>query len=447
MSDRRELDVKCRVTGWSSVRHGPTLFRWWFIPLVATAVSCVSEQRAGRSSITDDSSLRVLAAELLPEVETLSGLAARRPLALGTRSRSELESFLVAEIEDQLPPQRSRDVVRTYARLGLVPRDLELDDLLRSLLLEQVVGYYDPSRDTLFVVEGLDPSLLEPVLAHEIVHALQDQYQDLDSLMAANQGQNDRATASQSALEGHATLAMLEWQLARLTGGAMGLESLPSLTELPETELLEAVGLEMPALVSAPRLIRESLLFPYLGGLEFVRARRSAADGEPSAPLGSEMPVSTEQVLHPDRAFGVVRDIPVTVAFSAVPPAEWTVAHADGLGELETRIWLQEFFEDRDRATSAAAGWDGDMYRLLDGPGGEVLIWASAWDTSEDADEFARAARQVLKLRYAGDQSRSTEVERRTVSGIPLVVVIDRPIALDPAQIDSGVTVTVPVQR
>lgn len=439
--------MKCRVPEWNWVRRGPAPFRWWFVPLVATAVSCGSEPPAGRTSIADDSSLRVLAAALLPEVETLSGLAARRPLALGIRSRSELESFLVAEIEDQLPPRRSREVVRTYARLGLVPPDLELDQLLRSLLLEQVVGYYDPSRDTLFVVEGLDPALLEPVLAHEMVHALQDQYQDLDSLMAANQGQNDLATASQSALEGHATLAMLEWQLARLTGGAVGLESLPSLAELPESALLEAVGLEMPALASAPRLIRESLLFPYLGGLEFVRARRSAADGEPSAPLGVEMPVSTEQVLHPDRAFGVVRDIPVTVAFSAVPPAEWTVAHADGLGELETRIWLQEFFEDRDRATSAAAGWDGDMYRLLDGPGGEVLIWASAWDTSEDADEFARAARQVLKLRYAGDQSRSTEVERRTVSGIPLVVVIDRPIALDPAQIDSGVTVTVPVQR
>ncbi len=72
--------------------------------------------------------------------------------------------------------------------------------LLRSLLLEQVVGYYDPARDTLFVMEGLDPALVEPVLAHEIVHALQDQYEDLDSLMTANLGaQRPRDGGSSSA--------------------------------------------------------------------------------------------------------------------------------------------------------------------------------------------------------------------------------------------------------
>ena len=399
-------------------------------------VGCGDEASAGRDIPAPDSSLRVLAASLLPEVETLAGLPARRPLALAVRSREELESFLTTELGRQLPPEKASALTRTYARFGLVPADLELDELLRSLLLEQVVGYYDTARDTLFVMEGLDPALVEPVLAHEIVHALQDQYEDLDSLMTANLEHNDRATAAQSALEGHATLAMLEWQLGRLTGGAVDLEALPSLSDLPEDALLDAAGLEMPALASAPRLIRESLIFPYLGGLEFVRARNRAAGGSRVAPLGDDMPVSTEQVLHPERAFGEPRDQPVRLEFASAPPADWSIVHSDGLGELETRIWLQEHLGDRERATSGAAGWDGDVYRLLNGPQGEVLVWVSAWDSEADATEFERAAREAQQARYAEDSDRATDIVRSMQTGVPLVVLVDRPSGLDGARVE-----------
>jgi len=384
-----------------------------------------------------DSSVRALAAELLPEVETLSGLPARRPLSVAVRTREELEAFLTDQLAEQLPPEKLAAVQGAYARLGLVPEELDLGGLLRSLLLEQVVGYYDPARDTLYVMEGLDPALIEPVLAHEMVHALQDQYLDLDSLMAANRDANDRATAAQSALEGHATLAMLEWQLGRLTGGAMGLDAIPSLSSLPEDALMEAAGLEMPALASAPRLIRESLVFPYLGGLEFVRARWRASDGARFAPIGEEMPVSTEQVLHPDRAFGAARDDPAELVFLTAPPAGWRVVHADGLGELEIRVWLREHLGDAARAESAAAGWDGDRYRLTRGEGDEVLTWVTAWDSAAEAGEFAGAAREVAGKRYANGSGRVLEVQRHSASGVPLVVVVDRPLGVEPAW-DSG---------
>jgi hypothetical protein len=399
--------------------------------LFAAAVGgCGDSSAAGGATADPDSILRVMAESLLPEVETLAGLPARRPLALAVRTRGELEDFLTSELGRQLPPDRASALKRTYARFGLVPADLELDALLRSLLLEQVVGYYDAGRDTLFVMEGLDPELVEPVLAHEIVHALQDQYEDLDSLMTANLEHNDRATAAQSALEGHATLAMLEWQLGRLTGGAVDLEALPSLSSLSEDALLDAAGLEMPALTSAPRLIRESLIFPYLGGLEFVRARNRAADGIRIAPLGDGMPVSTEQILHPERAFGEPRDLPVELGFAADPGADWTVVHSDGLGELEIRIWLQEHLEDRELAVSASTGWDGDVYRLLDGPEGEVLVWVSAWDSKRDASEFERSARAAQTARYAAGSGRATDIVRFTQSGVPIVVLIDRPAEL-----------------
>ncbi|MCL7973073.1 MAG: hypothetical protein M8835_00775 [marine benthic group bacterium] len=429
------------MTGW-----GRALLRLALLVVAGhTAIGCGDaargDQESRASAASTDSLVRAFAAELLPELETLSGLSARRPLAVAVRSRAELESFLTAQLSEQLPPKRADALVRSYARLGLLPAELELDLLLRDLLLEQVVGYYDPARDTLYVMEGLDPALVEPVLAHEMVHALQDQYVDLDSLMRANQTANDRATAAQSALEGHATLAMLEWQLARMTGGSMGLDELPSFSSLPEDALMEAAGLEMPALASAPRLIRESLIFPYLGGLEFVRVRWRAEGGTRFAPLGDEMPVSTEQVLHPDRAFGPVRDDPVGLSFAAPLPPGRAEVHTDGLGELETRIWLREHLDDRERAEAAAAGWDGDRYRLTDGDDGEVFTWVTAWDSRDEADEFAAAAREVATTRRRAEPERRLDIVSRMQDGVPLVILTDRPAGLDATLIDTSVSI------
>jgi hypothetical protein len=366
--------------------------------------------------------LRDRAAGLIPAVEALAGLRTLRPVALGLASRAELDAFLIDQLERQLPPEKSEAVVRVYARLGLVPAGLDLETLLRALLLEQVAGYYDPARDTLYVVAGVDSALVEAVLAHELVHALQDQHQDLDSLMRANLDRNDRATAAQAALEGHATLAMLEWQLARLSGGALDVEDLPDLAE--EADLVGAAGLEMPALASAPRIIRESLLFPYVGGLRFARARNRAL-GRRSAPLGDALPVSTEQVLHPERSPGADRDEPVPIRF-AEPPEGWREVRADGLGEFEARIWLDELLGDPDRAARAAEGWDGDRYRLLEGPSGEALVWVSAWDTGRDAAEFADAARDALARRYP-DGGRTVAVRRDSAAGVAVVTLLDGP--------------------
>jgi hypothetical protein len=421
----------------------------------AWAFGCGSDgagERADRSERTDaisestETAVRDLAAQILPEIQTLSALPARRPLSIALRTREELESYLTAQLAQQLPPAKLRALERTYVRFGLIPEDLELDVLLRSLLLEQVVGYYDPARDTLYVIAGIDPAFVEPVLAHEMVHALQDQYKDLDSLMSANRELNDRATAAQAALEGHATLVMLEWQLARLTGGTVGLESLPSISSLPEEALLEAAGLEMPTLASAPRVIRESLIFPYVGGLEFLRARWRAEGGVRFAPLGEEMPVSSEQVLHPNRAFGSMRDDPVELEFSPLPSNGWREIHSGDLGELETRIWLRESLNDPLRASRCAEGWNGDRYRLIEAPQGEILVWATAWDSQTDADEFAAAARSIGTTRYGASSGRTQETVRRTVKGVPFVIVVDRPTTVDLSRIDSGVSVAGPVQ-
>lgn len=402
-----------------------------FGTLAVLAAGCGDRARAeldGGAVAPADTTLRRLAAELLPVVENRSGLTARTPVRLASRSRAELEAFLVEEMARQLPPARVEAVVRVYARLGLVPDTLDLEPLLRALLLEQVVGYYDPGRDTLYVVDRVDESLVEPVLVHEMVHALQDQYMDLDSLLRANLERNDRGTAAQAAMEGHATFVMFEWQMARLTGTEADLTTLPALDALLGDDPLAASGLEMPALRDAPAVIRESLLFPYIGGLTFMQ-RFWAGESGRHPPLGSNMPESTEQVLHPEQFRSGQRDAPTGVSLEALPEG-WTLVLADDLGELETRLLLREFLPDREEADRAAAGWDGDRYRLADGPAGEVLAWVSVWDSEADAAEFESAIQLAVSLRYGGDPGaagRAIVVGRGETDGRPVVTVVDAP--------------------
>jgi hypothetical protein len=405
--------------------------------LTASITSCAETDAPGEGSraeepgaqATADTALRRIAADLLPAAEQRSGLSARMPVRLATRSRDELEAFLIAEMARQLPPDRLEAVVRTYARLGLVPDTLDLEPLLRELLLEQVVGYYDPGRDTLYVVEGVAESQLETVLVHELVHALQDQYMDLDSLMNANLEANDRGTAAQAAMEGHATFAMLEWQMAQLMGSDADLTQLPGLEALLEDDPLAAAGLEMPVLSEAPALIRESLLFPYLGGLLFVQQHWRGEWGR-VPPLGTEMPVSTEQVLHPERFVPGQRDVPTEVSYAQPLPRGWDEVLTDGLGELETRLLLREFLPERETADRAAEGWDGDRYRLLDGPQGEAFLWVTVWDTERDALEFAQGVRAALDARYGGDPGaagRRVTVERGVRFSRHIAIVTDVP--------------------
>ncbi|MFQ5747138.1 MAG: hypothetical protein ACE5HF_07975 [Gemmatimonadota bacterium] len=378
-----------------------------------------------------DTALRRLVADLLPEMERRSGLPLRRPVRLGVRSREELEAYLTRELGRQLPADRVEGMVRVYARLGLVPDSLRLEPLLRALYLEQVVGYYDPAADTLFVVEGVASQQLEAVLAHEIVHALQDQYMDIDSVLQALEEDNDRGTAARAALEGHATYAMLEWQLAQVTGRDADLRDFPALQEILADNPLAAAGVDMPVLEKAPAVIRESLLFPYLGGLAFVQGAWRL-EGTKTPPLADRLPESTEQVLHPERYVSADRDAPEAVRFLGPPPAGWSEVATDDLGEFEIRLFLREHTGRPEEAKEAAAGWDGDRYRLLDGPGGEALVWVSLWDTESDAEDFAARARQALAARYAASggedaAGRRTRVELRNADGRSAVLLLDAP--------------------
>lgn len=379
------------------------------LALTLATIACGSPE-------TRTSELRALVDSLLPAVERVSGLTARASVNVERRGRDQLRSYVTERMAAEMPPEELARIEATYKELGLLPDTLELRPLLLDLFSEQVVGYYDPPSETLFLVEGVPADAAEPVLAHELVHALQDQYVDLDSLIAPEVG-NDRATAAQSAIEGHATLVMFALLLSERTGGR-------DITELPPIgsqvrPALESQNSQLPVFARAPRIIRETLVFPYVGGADFVQAVWKARANGARPEFTSMLPSSTEQVLHPVEAFIGARDEP-TIAHLAEPTGDWRVLYEDVLGELELGILLEQHLGVG--LDSLAVGWDGDVVRLLEsGLGERALVLASVWDDAAAADRFAAAYREVLAERTG----RHGSVERLELDGRPLVVAVD----------------------
>jgi hypothetical protein len=348
--------------------------------------ACGSEPPDTTFVISSDPALRTRVAELLPALADRAGMELTRPIRAERRTREELESYLRYKLDQELPPAEAEVRTRSYALLGMVPQELDLRGLLLSVYTEQVAGFYDPDSTALFVMDDMAVELLETVLVHELVHAVQDQTVDLDSLTAKERG-NDRQVAAQSAIEGHATLVMLEHMAEGLRGEPVDLSSLPDFSQSIRPAL-EAMRDQYPVLASAPSIIQESLLFPYVEGASFVASSWQASGGRPP-PFWDLLPQSTEQVLNPDRAAPHEVDAPTELLLSPGEAVE--VAYENTLGQMEVGVFLETLLGDGHRGL--AQGWDGDRFLLLKVPGNETdgLVWASVWDSEGQRDAFVSA--------------------------------------------------------
>ncbi|MES2524880.1 MAG: hypothetical protein V4617_19435 [Gemmatimonadota bacterium] len=392
---------------------------------------------------------------VVPQIEEQLGLPFKTPPKIETRSREEVKQFVMQQLSSERGRTQIQGQQSIYRILGLIPDTMNLGGLLQRLLEEQIIGYYDPATKVLYVVEGAPKAMLDQTVAHELVHALQDQYVALDSIQKTTDNA-DRQTAAQSILEGQAVFQQLRLDpnigpMLKMPGGW---------DRIRDAMREEQTG--MPIFSSAPRAVREGLLFPYLGGADFVRRY---IEKRPEKELLTDLPISSKQILNdaayftPDKA---ARDVPVSVTLPS--PLTGTVTYSNNFGEFETRLILVQHIRDEPLARRAASGIDGDRYAVVETPAGEALVWVSVWDSSVDAAEFLDVFGDAIRRRYeigrqdipAGTTSRTLDapataqrgarrvsIELRQLGGRDVVIFVDAPAAtgtrlIDPARITFG---------
>ena len=365
--------------------------------------------------------VRYLVRQRMPAVARATGLDFKREPTVARRTRAEIRDYAIRKLNEEYPPAEVAGYESALRLFGLIPDSVDLRDALMRVLGEQIAGYYDPDSSTLYVASDVaDSFALRTTISHELVHALQHQYLNLDSLIT-QQRQQDRSAAAKALLEGQATLAQT---LVMMPEQQTSLEQLPSFVET--WSALDQQQSQMKEFQNAPLWLRESLVFPYLAGADFVvwYRRRHGTD----QPFGAAMPVSTEQILHPDRYDA--GDGPTGLVLTA--PAGTTVRYEDGLGEFEIRVLFKLLLPDNSglRAAALAAGWDGDRYQVLTTATTDALVWYSVWDDAGAADRFARSLERVWTDRRRDARSaRHHTITRVDVDGVPGVRLVDAPAA------------------
>jgi AcrR family transcriptional regulator len=363
----------------------------------------------GAAQQLDQAGLDAMIDSLMPVVEQASGLHfTSRPVA-AVRSREQVRQFLLAKLTEELPPARLDGLVAAYRLLGLLPDTLDLRNLFVDLYTEQIAGFYEPDSATLFAVGGADRLQLTGILAHELTHALQDQYLPLDSILD-DRRDADRLAAAQAVLEGQATVVML----LALTPGRDVLSD-PAVWDLLRQQLNRPTA-DLAVFNSAPTVIRTGLVFPYLEGSTFMRDFMARHPGE--QPFGARMPHSTEQVLHPDRLEHA--DQPVTLRFDDDSTG---VMYEDTFGEYEMLV-LRSVLAGIDAvATEVPLGWGGDRMRVYRSESGPALVWYSVWDSAADAEHFiTRVVAGLSRQHRAGYRTDMVEVPIGARAGARVVI-------------------------
>ncbi len=414
---------------------------------VAAAWAC-SREAAPRTAVEQ-------AAALAPEIEQAVGLRFRTPPRIERRTRADVHEIVAATLAT--PDARAELAAQqtAYRRLGLIPDTLDLAALVGRTLDEQVAGYYDPRSKTLYLVDGIDSATTAQTLRHELVHALQDQHLNLDSVLT-HPRDADADAAAHAALEGQAMWVQL--------GGGHDLASrLPGGWDRVRQDI-RANADRSPQLSTAPLVVREGLFFPYLSGAEL--ARQAAAAGRFDS-LALRLPTSTRQVLHPEvyltpRMADQSSTAPRLVRVTLPAPRTGTVTVGNTLGEFDTRLFLYQHTSDLGGAARAAAGLAGDRWAAVRTGGGDAFVWLTVWDSGVDAAEFFQGAGDAVAKRYEGARADSTagggggvgstktfttaardggrvvRVRALDVQGRPAVLYVDAPSAADLDVVDAA---------
>ena len=111
-------------------------------------------------------------------------------------------------------------------------------------------------------------------------------------------------------------------------------------------------------------------------------------------------PVSTQQILHPEKYFSGVKPTEPELPQPHLPKGYKSLV-GGSLGELEHTIMLEQY-SGKARAAEIAPHWRGCGFDLLENKkaGRIVLLYAAEWDSEEAARQYFAAYRRQLSQKW-----------------------------------------------
>ena len=337
-------------------------------------------------------------------------------------SKADVEKYASGALAKEEFTKRFAQEELSMKKLGFLPRDFNLKEFLVKSTGQQIAGYYDFETKTISLLNWVPPDRQEPILAHELTHALQDQNYDLGKWMKAARkpagnsskhvetGNDDGATARKAVVEGQAMVVYVDYLLAPM---GRNLVNTPDLIYQMEEPAVKAVA-DSQMLHDAPMILRESGSFAYNEGLIF--------EGELLHKGGKEMafagafarpPRNSHEILQPQAYISEEKLPPIAVPdLKQLLGDQYDVFDSGGIGQLDVRALLKQYGE-RKIADDLSSAWQGGAYVTFHRKNNVnvasaesattadlALLYISRWTTPQSAERFARFYTSAVTQRY-----------------------------------------------
>jgi hypothetical protein len=396
--------------------------------VVAGVVLAWADQPPAPASQPADAQKDLLAKAdaIAAKVSATRGLKVVRKIERGVMAKDQIRARILARVDQEYAPGDLAAEELAMKRMGMLPADADYKKIVIDLLTDQIAGFYDPWERRLYIANWNTTGLAmmdDAVMAHEIDHALQDQHFNLRTFMTAEAKNADATSARQALVEGDGMALMLEYVLtaAQPAGSKMDVAALMWANDAAVRQMKQMAALNLGSLGNAPLILREGLMFPYLGGLEFVAHVRKTQPWKGVDAVFKKPPLSTEHIMHP--AVYDAYERPDVISPAGAPPAAlagWKQSYQNVTGELGLGLFLRQHGVPSSaggggigstpsapgKAELAATGWGGDRLVVFTPPAAPgaaapkvadcVAVQYTAWDSEADAIEYFDALADAL---------------------------------------------------
>jgi len=349
--------------------------------------------------------------ELKQTVSRIRKLPFQHEVFLESRRIQDIKAYFEKSALREYGNEKFQQVAQVYARLGLLPEASDFPKTLANFRFLRQGTHYNSQRKRVVVPrEPWSPGLSFPGPAQGQEDAKSDTGKQFLLTLALNNALQDQHFRWKERLKRiHTEDARLAFRAlvngdANLVGLAhlMGDGKEPPLKVLDEIKGLAILASRMEqGLPNFPELLRQKTLFNVTHGSQFVIWAYSLKGWEGVNRLYSDPPISTEQILHPEKYYEKREGITTIATWSLARQFEndGVKVFDETLGEFLIRVLLRRNLPE-DEADQAAAGWAGDRLLAFQKEQKLVLGWITAWDSREDAVQFYRSYRQALESQY-----------------------------------------------
>jgi hypothetical protein len=301
-------------------------------------------------------------------VEKQRGLTFQKPVTVEVLADGPFQDRLFATTDKDREDLTKQ--AQALQALGFVDDVSQVEQGERALLAAGVLGFYDPESKELVVRGGSFTPMTRQTIAHELTHALDDQWFDIGN--PAYDEHDDEL--------GFGISALAEGNARRVD------ESYASkLDDADKDTLQQEESAVSPPPASVPPVLVSLITAPYDYGEPLVRALLRRGDQTALDNAFRSPPRTSEQVIDTDKLFAGEGALPVDA-----PPADGAVLDQGMFGELMLRLLLGRSL-GQGRVQRASAGWGGDHYVVWQQGDAYCLRADFAADSPDDLKELKNA--------------------------------------------------------